>query len=111
MGHRQAHGHLAVGLFAELAAVLMSDPDRVRALFRKAGIIHHPDLNRTLLLEGRECIVTDSGQDGGIVPVGVGHQVMQRLVAGTDVLGIDAGRHGFDAFPFSGQQQAGGVKT
>jgi hypothetical protein len=76
VGHRQAHGDLAVGLFVELTAVLMGDTDRVLAFFRHPGIIDDPGLQGTVLLEGGQRGVTDGGQHGRILPVSVSHQVM-----------------------------------
>jgi hypothetical protein len=63
------------------------------------------------LLQGGQRVVTDSGQHGRILPVRVGHQVMQRLVTGADVAGIEARRHGFDTLAFARQQQAGGIEA
>ena len=41
-GRRQAHGHLAIVLFAELPAVLPRHADRMRTLLRNAGVIDDP---------------------------------------------------------------------
>jgi hypothetical protein len=102
---------LAVGLFAEWAAVLVGHADRVLALLGKASVIHHPGLKGAVPFQGRQHVATDGGQHGGIVPVRVGHQVRQRLVAGADVAGIQACRHRLHAFALTGQQQAHGVEA
>src|SRR3954471_1702006 len=44
VGERERHGHWAVVLFAELAAILARHPDRVPALLGEAGIVDDPGL-------------------------------------------------------------------
>src|SRR3954467_2600902 len=52
IGKRERHGHLAVVLLAELAAVLTRDPNRVPALLGEAGIVNDPGLDGPSTLEG-----------------------------------------------------------
>src|SRR5215475_4247931 len=46
VGDRQRHRHLAVGLLAELPAVLMMHPDRMRAFLGKPCVVDDPSFDR-----------------------------------------------------------------
>ena len=45
-------------------------------------------------------------QQSGITPRGLGNEVMQRLMFGLNVLGIEARRHRFDALAIAVEQKA-----
>ena len=48
----------------------------------------------------------DRFQQSGITPRGLGNEVMQRLMFGLNVLGIEARRHRFDALAVAVEQKA-----
>jgi hypothetical protein len=54
-------------------------------------------------LQGRQHNVAGPAQDRGIVPRGIGDEVMHRLMARPDVAGIDARCHRLDALPIPRQ--------
>jgi hypothetical protein len=111
VGNRQADRHLAVVLLAELAAVLPRHADRVLALLGHAGVIddQRSDLASPL----------DDGQDTGahrrehrvIGPIGLGHEVMERLVRGLYPPRLHARGHRFDAFALARQQQPRTIRS
>src|SRR6516164_4762060 len=47
VGDRQCHRYLAIGLLAELPAVLMMHPDRMRAFLGKPCVVDDPHFDRT----------------------------------------------------------------
>src|SRR3954463_4856139 len=61
IGERERHRHLALVLFAELAAALTRDPDRVPALLGKAGIVDDPGLDGPGALDGGQHQVAHLG--------------------------------------------------
>ena len=62
-----------------------------------------------MLLDGRQDLGADSGQHCGVRPVGLGDQVVQRLMSGLDPTRLDPGGDGLDALAVARQQQAGAV--
>jgi hypothetical protein len=62
IGDRQRHRHLTIGLFAELAAILVMHADRVLALFGERRVIDNPDLDRAVTLDLRNHHLTHLGQ-------------------------------------------------
>src|SRR6516225_8414921 len=50
IGNRQRHSDLAVGLLAQLPAILMFHPHRVLALFGEARVINDPHFDRAMAL-------------------------------------------------------------
>jgi hypothetical protein len=62
IGDRQRHRHLTIGLFAELAAILMMHADRVLALLGERRVIDNPDLDRAVTLDLRDHHLTHPGQ-------------------------------------------------
>ena len=47
IGNRQRHRHLAIGLLAELTAILVVHADRMLALLGERGVVDDPRLNRS----------------------------------------------------------------
>jgi hypothetical protein len=80
-------------------------------LFGDAGVIGNPGQHRTVSLQSRQGVVSDSGQNGLIPPGGLGDQVMQGLMLAGDVGRLQAGRHRFDAFALQRQQQSHAIGT
>src|SRR5262249_50696719 len=56
--------------------------------------------------QSRQHCLPGDAQDSRIVPGGIRHEVMHRLMPGAHVARIDPRRHGFDALPLSRQTQA-----
>src|SRR5260370_673747 len=53
VGDRQRHRHLTIGLLAELPAVLMMDPDRMRPFLGKPCLVDDPDFDPAALRHRR----------------------------------------------------------
>ena len=70
------------------------------------GIVHDPGRDRTLPFKCRHNVPVDRFQQSGITPRGLGNKVMQRLMFGLNVLGIEARRHRFDALAVAVEQKA-----
>src|SRR3954452_12692937 len=66
IGKRERHGHLAIVLLAELAAILTRHPHRVPALLREAGIVNDPGLDGPGALDRRQDQVAHLGEHGRI---------------------------------------------
>src|SRR4051812_9382639 len=82
IGERERHGHLAVVLLAELAAILARHPDRVPALLGEAGIVDDPGLDGPSTLEGGQDQVAHLGEHGRIRPRRLTNEMQERLVLG-----------------------------
>jgi hypothetical protein len=65
-----------------------------------------PGRDRTLPFKCRHNVPVDRFQQSGITPRGLGNKVMQRLMFGLNVLGIEARRHRFDALAVAVEQKA-----
>jgi hypothetical protein len=83
--NRERHGDLAVVLLAKLAAILSCHADRVLALLRDAGVVDD-------LLTRR-----------------LRHEVVQRLMLGTNLSRRHTRGHRLDALPLARQQQPGAI--
>ena len=60
-------------------------------------------------LDRRQHLRPHRGQNRRIVPLRLGHHVVQRLMFGLHMGGVEPRRHRLDALAFPGQQQAGAV--
>ena len=109
VGNRQADRDLAVVLLAELATVLPCHADRMRAFLREAGVVDDPGADRPMPLDGGHHLLAHGGQHGLIGPVGLGDEVVQRLVRGLHPTGFHARGHRLDALAIAGKQQSGTV--
>ncbi len=109
--HRQADGDLAIVLLAQLTAILASNPNRVLALLRKAGVVDDPRLDRPMALDHRQQLPLNRGQQSPIGPVGLGHEVVQGLMRGAHLGRIDTRRNRLDALTFQRQQEPRRVLT
>jgi len=105
-GQRQADRDLTVVLLAEFTAVLSRHADRVSPLLGEAGVIHDPGGDGP---ERRQDVVPHRGQQRVVGPGGLGDEMVQRLVRGADLLGVDPGRHGLDTLALAGQDQTTAV--
>ena len=79
IGDRQRHRHLAIGLFAELPAILMVHADRVAALLGESRIVDDPRLDRSVTLERRHHHRAHLGQYALVRPRCAGNE-MQKLL-------------------------------
>jgi hypothetical protein len=112
VGEGNADRHLAVILLAQLPAVLARDPDRVRALLRKARVI---DQQRLRLSGARhdllQHMVAHRRQHRIVRPRRIGHEMMQALMLGTHSRRRQMRRHGLDTLPLHRQHQPRAVAT
>lgn len=106
---READGHLAVVLFADLSAVLPGDADRVFAFLRKAGIVDDPGGKGMAASYLRENVLADGLEEELVAPGRYGDDMVQRLMSALDISRVKTGGHGLHAFAFSGQQKAEAV--
>jgi hypothetical protein len=81
----------------------------VLALLGKAGVVDDPGLDRAMLLDQGQHLGPDHAKHGRVGPVGLGDQVVQRLVGGLDPPGLNPRSHGLDALALARQQQAGAI--
>jgi hypothetical protein len=95
--------------FAQLAAVLPCHAHRVRALLGKATVIDNPIRHRPVPLDRRQHLRPYRGQQRRIVPLGLRHHMVQRLVLGLHMGRIEPGGHRLDALTLARQQQTGAV--
>jgi hypothetical protein len=109
VGHREADRHLTVVLLAQLAAVLPRHTHGMLALLGKAAVIDDPVRHRPMPLERRQHLCPHCGQQRRIVPLGLRHHMVQRLVFGLYMRRIEPGGHRLDALALAGQQQTGAV--
>ena len=103
--HRQAYGHAAVLLFAQLPAVLPGYADGMTSFFGKARVVHHPAGYRTPPAHRRKRIPANLVEDPIVAPRRIRHQMMQSLVHAANVARFQPGRHRLDALPFPDKQQ------
>jgi len=106
----KANGYPAVILFAHLAAVLARAADRVLSLLWKPCIVHHPGNDRSLPQHGGKHGIQRSVQQNFVIPRGIRHQMMQRLMHPANVIRIQTRRHRFDALALPRQQQSRAVR-
>jgi len=106
IGHRHAHRHLAVVLFAEDATVLPGDAHRVLPFLGERRVVHDPRGHGAVPGHRRQHLLPRDAQHGRRVPGGVGDKMMHRLMPGADMPGIHARRHRLDALALPGQAQA-----
>ena len=105
----KANGHPAVILFAHLAAVLARDADRVLSLLWKPCIVHYPGNDRSLPQHSVKHGIQRPVQQNFVIPRGIRHQMMQRLMHPANVIRIQTRRHRFDALALPRQQQSRAV--
>jgi hypothetical protein len=108
-GHGKTHGYTAVILFANLAAILSSHPDRLAPLFRKPDVIYYPCHHWVTAQHRGNDEIQAPIQDRFIIPWSIGNHMMQRLMHSSHILGSESGGHRFDALAFTRQQQSGAV--
>ena len=111
VGRRQAHRDLAVVLLAELATILPRHADRVLAFLRHAGVIDDQGPDRAALLDDGQHAGAHRRKHRVIGPIGLRHEVMQRLVRCLHAARLHARGHRLDAFAIAGQQQSRAIRS
>jgi hypothetical protein len=106
IGNRQRHRHLAIGLLAELTAILVVHADRMLALLGERGVVDDPRLNRSALLDRRQHHLAHLGQHVLVRPGRVGDKMQQRLVLCRRPRWSRPRRHRLNALAFPRQHQA-----
>ena len=105
IGDRQRHDRLAVGLLAELAAILAMHAHRVLALLGKRRVVDDPGLDRPVPLDRRQHHLLHLGQHRRVGPRRVGHEMQKLLVLRRDAGRRNRRRHRLHApAPFRRQQ-------
>jgi hypothetical protein len=103
-GHRKTDRHTAIILFANLAAILPGHSHRLLTLLRKSRVIHHPSHYWSLLQHRWQHRIQTSVQHYFIAPGGIGHNVVQRLLHTSHIVGSQTSGHRLDAFALAWQQ-------
>lgn len=81
-------------------------PDRVCALLRDAGVVDDQRPGRAVLFDDGQDTRTHRRQHRGVGPIGLGQEVMQRLMRRLHAPWLHPRGHRFDAFAITGQQQS-----
>ncbi len=110
IGHREADRDLAIVLLAKLAAVLPRHANRMLTFLRKRRAIDDPISNRPVLLDRRHHLLAHRMQHCRVIPLSLGHHVMQRLMCGLDLSRFHPGRHRLDALALTRQQQPRAIR-
>ena len=79
------------------------------AFLGKAGIVNDQRAHRTMLLDAGQHTRANCGEHGVVRPVGLRHEVMQRLVRRLHALRFYARCHRLHALALARQQQAGAI--
>nr|AAX11189.1 putative Pi-transporter-like B1 [Magnetospirillum gryphiswaldense] len=110
IGYRQRHGHLAIVLLAKLAAILPGHAHRVDALLGKAGVVDDPGAQFDVPLDGRKHRRPHRRQHRLVRPVGLGDEVMHRLVRRLHAPRLHPRRHRLDALAVARQHQTQAIR-
>ncbi len=101
-GYRKTHGHLTVVRLAQLSAILVSNPNRVRTFLGKTGIVYDPCFHRSFLDHRRKHFLSHSPEQNLIFPRCIGNQVMHGLMHLPHIVWSKSRRHRFDALALIG---------
>ena len=110
VGGRQAHGDLTVVLLAELPAVLPRHTDGVPAFLRHAGVVDDQRADRVMPPEDGQDMGAHGREHGIVGPLGLRHEMMQRLVRRPHTPRLHARGQRLDAFALAGQQQPRAIR-
>src|SRR6185312_888250 len=103
------HRHLAIGLLAELTAILVLHPDRMLALLGERGVVDDPRLDRPALFHGRQHHLAHLGQHVFVRPGRVADKMQQRLVLRRRPRRSRPRCHRLDALALAGKHQTGAI--
>ncbi len=108
-GQRQADRHLAVVLFAQLAAVLARHADRMPSLLGKARVVHDPGLDRAARRQRRQHRGPHRRKKRLRRPRRLTDEVQQRLVLRAHRPRCKTRRHRLHALAPAGKQKPGAI--
>jgi len=86
-------------------------PNGMYPLLWEGRIVNNPRLDWPLDLHGFSRIVPNHTKQCLVAPSSLRNKVVHGLVSRLDMVGIKPGRHGLDAFPITGKDQALTVKS
>ena len=109
IGHRQRHRHLAIGLLAELPAILMVHADRMGALLGIRRIVDNPDLDRSVTLDRRYHQLAHLGQHAFVRPLSFADEMQELLMLHRNAGRRRHRRHRLDALAAFRRQQSGAI--
>jgi hypothetical protein len=109
IGDRQRHRHLAIGLLAELSAILMMHPDRMLTFLGKRRIVDDPGFDRSLPRHRWRHQISHLGQHLLVRPFRIGNEMQQLLMLCRNPRRRRHRRHRFDALALNRHQQAQAV--
>jgi hypothetical protein len=81
----------------------------VPALLGKARVVHDPGQDRALPLDLGQDLGAPERQESLVGPVGLGDEMVERLMGGLNPRGLEPCRHGLDALALARQDQPGAV--
>jgi hypothetical protein len=99
---READGHQAVVLFADLSAVLPGEADGVFAFFRKTSIVGCLVGDGMAAGHFREDVLADGLEEDLVIPGRNGDDMVQGQVSALDITRVKTGGHGYHALALSG---------
>ena len=106
IGDRQRHRRLAVGLLAELSAILMVHAHRMVALLGIGCVVDDPRLDRLAVLNHRHHQLAYFHQYPRVRPIGFADKMQQPLMLHRYLGRRRQRRHRFDTAPSFARQQA-----
>src|SRR5260221_7349175 len=109
IGDRQRYGHLAIGLLAELSAILVVHADRMLALLWERRVVDNPRLDRLVLLDCVQLHSATFGQHFLVRRRRDTDKVQQQLVLRRRPRRSCPRRHRLHALALPGQHQPGAV--
>ena len=105
MRKSERDGDLAIVRLAQLATVLPLNPDRMLTAFRKPSVVNNPAFDFAQMKQGWQGAPTNHAQERTIIPGCDCDEVMQRLMFGAGVTGINPRCNRLNAFSLALQEQ------
>jgi len=106
MRNSERHRDLAILRLAQLATVLPLDADRMLAAFGKSSIVNNPAFDFAHMKQYWQSVSANRAQDRTIIPICDRDEVMQRLMFGADMRGINPRCNRLYAFSLALQEQS-----
>jgi hypothetical protein len=105
MRESERHSDLAILLLAQLTTVLPLDSDRMLTAFGKACVVNNPTFDLAQMKQRRQGALADYTQERTVIPGCDRDEMMQGLMLGTDMHGINPRRNRLYAFSLARQKQ------